>query len=231
MEKKRREGLRLDPRAGLLLLALANVIMLVQDDPAIQISWIGCLTVLYLLCGRIKGGFQWLFVYLVLCAFQWMVLPAAPGVVISCFSIFINYARRMYPCMMIGWLILKTVSLREFIVALPRASRSADSHYTDFRDIAVFPCDPRGKRVYPGCHEIKKSAWRRKSGSLCCAAYDVGGQYGGRACGCGSDEGHRKSGKKDEYRQITDRSDGLHLHFGGSGIFGGSACCLRGGNV
>ncbi len=113
----------------------------------------------------------------------------------------------------------------------PRASRSADSHYTDFRDIAVFPCDPRGKRVYPGCHEIKKSAWRRKSGSLCCAAYDVGGQYGGRACGCGSDEGHRKSGKKDEYRQITDRSDGLHLHFGGSGIFGGSACCLRGGNV
>ena len=111
MEKKRREGLRLDPRAGLLLLALANVIMLVQDDPAIQISWIGCLTVLYLLCGRIKGGFQWLFVYLVLCAFQWMVL-------ISCFSIFINYARRMYPCMMIGWLILKTVSLREFIVAL-----------------------------------------------------------------------------------------------------------------
>ena len=78
MEKKRREGLRLDPRAGLLLLALANVIMLVQDDPAIQISWIGCLTVLYLLCGRIKGGFQWLFVYL----------------------------------------ILKTVSLREFIVAL-----------------------------------------------------------------------------------------------------------------
>ena len=102
MEKKRREGLRLDPRAGLLLLALANVIMLVQDDPAIQIAWIGCLTVLYLL----------------LCAFQWMVLPAAPGVVISCFSIFINYARRMYPCMMIGWLILKTVSLREFIVAL-----------------------------------------------------------------------------------------------------------------
>ena len=83
MEKKRREGLRLDPRAGLLLLALANVIMLVQDDPAIQISWIGCLTVLYLLCGRIKSGFQWLFVYLVLCAFQWMVLPAAPGVVIS----------------------------------------------------------------------------------------------------------------------------------------------------
>ena len=118
MEKKRREGLRLDPRAGLLLLALANVIMLVQDDPEIQISWIGCLTMLYLLCGRIKNGFQWLFVYLVLCAFQWMVLPAAPGVVISCFSIFINYARRMYPCMMIGWLILKTVSLREFIVAL-----------------------------------------------------------------------------------------------------------------
>ena len=73
---------------------------------------------LYLLCGRIKSGFQWLFVYLMLCAFQWMVLPAAPGVVISCFSIFINYARRMYPCMMIGWLILKTVSLREFIVAL-----------------------------------------------------------------------------------------------------------------
>ena len=49
MEKKRREGLRLHPRAGLLLLALANVIMLVQDDPAIQISWIGCLAVLYLL--------------------------------------------------------------------------------------------------------------------------------------------------------------------------------------
>ena len=118
MERKRRDDLRLDPRVGLLLLALANVIMLVQDDPAIQISWIGCLTVLYLLCGRAKSGFWWLFVYLGLCAFQWIVLPASPGMIISCFSIFINYARRMYPCMMIGWLILKTVSLREFIVAL-----------------------------------------------------------------------------------------------------------------
>ena len=45
--------------------------------------------------------------------------------------------------------------------------------------------------------------------------------------GCGSDEGHRKSGKKDEYRPITYRSDGLHLHFGGSGIFGGSALLMQ----
>ena len=118
MEREKREFLKLDPRTGLLLLILANIIMFLQDESVIQVSWVCCITVLYLLCGRVSGGFKWFFVYLALCAFQWVVLPVAPKIVVACFSIFVNYARRMYPCMMVGWLLIKAVSLREFIVAL-----------------------------------------------------------------------------------------------------------------
>ena len=49
---------------------------------------------------------------------QWYILPVSPEIIATSFSIFLNYARRMFPCLMVGSLMVKTISLRRFIVGL-----------------------------------------------------------------------------------------------------------------
>lgn len=57
---KNRKYLQLDPRAGLLILILANVITLIQNDPVFQAVWIGVLALLYILGGQVIGGLKFL---------------------------------------------------------------------------------------------------------------------------------------------------------------------------
>lgn len=49
---------------------------------------------------------------------QYAVLPAAPRWAATSFSIFVNYARRMLPCLMAGVLMLRRTPLRYLIVGL-----------------------------------------------------------------------------------------------------------------
>lgn len=113
-----RKYLQLDPRAGLLILVLANVITLIRNDPVFQAVWIGVLALLYILGGQVIGGLKFLLAYIVLYAIEWFLLPMASKTVVTSFAIFINYARRMFPCLMIGWFMIRTISLREFVAAL-----------------------------------------------------------------------------------------------------------------
>lgn len=109
---------RLDPRIGLLLLVFANLIAFVQDCLWLEVSWIGILALLVLISGRLRPAAKWAAVYAGLLVLQWYVLPASPMLIATSFSIFTNYARRMFPCLMVGSLLIHTVSLREFIVGL-----------------------------------------------------------------------------------------------------------------
>lgn len=103
----------IDPRTGLILLVLANIIAFTQESLAVEFGWIAMLGLLTMLCGRTCAGIKWVTAFLVLYMVQWYILPVSPEIIATSFSIFLNYARRMFPCLMV-----KTISLRRFIVGL-----------------------------------------------------------------------------------------------------------------
>jgi len=115
-EKNRRVSM--DPRSGLFLLIMANVVAFTQDSLKMELGWIGLLILLFLLCGCISAGIKYGLVFLAVLAIQWYVLPVSPKIIATSFSIFANYARRMFPCLMVGHLMVKTISLRRFIVGM-----------------------------------------------------------------------------------------------------------------
>lgn len=118
MAAKRLQRLAIDPRTGLFLLVLANIIAFTQDSLLVEFGWIAVLSLLILLCESIGLGIKWAVSFILLFLIQWYVLPISPKIVATSFSIFINYARRMFPCLMVGSLMVKTISLRRFIVGL-----------------------------------------------------------------------------------------------------------------
>lgn len=112
--------LSIDPRTGLLLLAASNFVAFVQDSARVEAVWIAVLAVLLLLCGCVGTGVKFGIGFILLLILQWYVLPVSPKIIATSFSIFVNYARRMYPCLMVGVLMVKTISLREFVVGMRR---------------------------------------------------------------------------------------------------------------
>lgn len=109
---------RMDPRFGILLLILANLIAFMQNSIWLEIGWIGVLALLICISGRFCSAMKWVLAFAGILFLQWVVLPVSPKLIVTSFSIFANYARRMFPCLMVGSLLIHTVSLREFIQGL-----------------------------------------------------------------------------------------------------------------
>ena len=110
--------LRIDPRTGLLLLVLANIIAFYNKSLPMEVGTLGLLLFLTMLCGQFRSALKWGTVILFLFALQWYILPVSPKIIATSFSILVNYARKMLPCLMIGGLLISTLSLREIIAAL-----------------------------------------------------------------------------------------------------------------
>lgn len=110
--------LSIDSRTGLFLLIMANIVAFTQNSLRVELGWMSTLFVLMLLCGCVGAGIRCFLVFWMVLAVQWYVLPVSPKIIATSFSIFINYARRMFPCLMVGCLMVKTISLRKFIVGL-----------------------------------------------------------------------------------------------------------------
>lgn len=118
MREKSERHLAIDPRTGLLMIVLANVISFSQNSLWIEFGFIGCLTILFFICGKIKGGLKWAIIYVAVYLIQCYVLPISPKIIAVAFTIFLSITRRIFPCLMVGGLIITTISLRYFIVGL-----------------------------------------------------------------------------------------------------------------
>lgn len=107
-----------DPIVGLVLLLLANIAAFSQKPFWVECGWILLLFLLMLGHRRCWLAVKWLTAFGLVICLQLYVLPAAPRWVSTSFSIFANYARRMFPCLMTGVLMLKSTPLRYFIAGL-----------------------------------------------------------------------------------------------------------------
>ena len=110
----------LDPRTGLVLLTLSNIIAFSQNEIGIELGWFAVLITLLFLCGCGKSAVKWIAAFAAVILIQWYILPVSPKAVATSFSIFANYTRWMFPCMMVGVLMVKKVPLKNLIAALRR---------------------------------------------------------------------------------------------------------------
>lgn len=115
MQEKQR---LIDPRTGLGLLLVANVIAFSQDCIWVEASWLVAVGILMVICGRKLSAAKWLIVFGTVVCLQWYILPVSPEMIATSFSIFANYTRKLFGCLMVGSLMIHTISLREMIVGM-----------------------------------------------------------------------------------------------------------------
>lgn len=112
------KAVRLDPRTELLLLIIANIVAFTYSARWIEFAVIGVLAILLLCCGCGKTAVKWVIFFGCLVAVQYYVIPVLPKIFVIMFSILTVYIRKLFPCLMIGALILKTTPVRFLIIAL-----------------------------------------------------------------------------------------------------------------
>ena len=117
MEEARR-CLVFDPRVGLALLVFANLAAFSEQPFWMEMIWIGFLLLLMLLhrCFAMVG--KSLLIFGGILCLQYWILSAAPGWVATSFSIFANYARRMMPCLMLGFLMLRRTPMPYLVAGM-----------------------------------------------------------------------------------------------------------------
>lgn len=110
--------LRIDPRTGLLLLVMSNIIAFTQNSFPVETGWILFLCLLTAFCGCGRAAARWLLAFCLLLGLQYFVFPVSAKIIATSFSIFANYTRRMFPCLIVGMLMVKKTPLRDLIVGL-----------------------------------------------------------------------------------------------------------------
>ncbi len=118
MYKKESKSISIDPRTLLFLLLFANVITFFQNSLWIELGWICFLGITMLFSGNYVMAVRCMVLYGILIVFQYILLPAAPKVIATTFIMMINYSRRMFPCLMVGAFMIRTISLRQFVLAM-----------------------------------------------------------------------------------------------------------------
>lgn len=116
----RAKPMLLDPRTELLLLVIANVVAFTYTARWIEFAVVGVLALLLAVCGYPKTAIKWILIFGALILFQYYVLPVIPKVLVVMFMVLAVYVRKIFPCVMVGALIVKSTPVRFLIIALQK---------------------------------------------------------------------------------------------------------------
>jgi energy-coupling factor transport system permease protein len=112
--------LYLDPRTKLLLLVAANVVAFTQRSLAIEIMWVAVLLLLLAASGCRRSTVKLALAFCLCLALQYLVFPYGPKWVASSLSLTLAYARKIFPCLIVGTLALRKTPIRDLMLALQR---------------------------------------------------------------------------------------------------------------
>lgn len=110
--------LHLDPRTGLWLLIIGNVLLFGGRSGIIIYMYMLFLTVLLLLSSCEKAILKLGIIFSILLVVKYIIFPIAPRVFVVTFAIIVNYMYKIMPCLMAGVLIVKTASLHDGVLAM-----------------------------------------------------------------------------------------------------------------
>ena len=114
----KKHTLRFDPRTELLLLVLANIVAFTQHSVWVEITWVIFLLLLIVACGCQKSAGKLAIAFGICLALQYYVFPNGPKILASSFTIIVSYARKIFPCLIVGTMVLQKTPVRELMVAL-----------------------------------------------------------------------------------------------------------------
>lgn len=115
---QQKNTLKFDPRTELLLLLMANVVAFTQHSVWVEITWVVLLLLLIIACGCKKTAGKLAIVFGMCLFLQYYIFPNGPKILASSFTILVSYARKIFPCLIVGTLILQKTPVRELMVAL-----------------------------------------------------------------------------------------------------------------
>ena len=108
----------LDPRAGLWLLLLANIVMFCEKNAWQGIAMSGVLLLLLLLYRQYAAAWKGAALIVVFHLLLKFVIPLCPRVINMVFPVLINYTLRMMPCILAGILLVRNASMQKMIAAM-----------------------------------------------------------------------------------------------------------------
>lgn len=111
-------SLKLDPRTELLLLVLANIVAFTQKALWVEITWVCLLLLLIVVCGCQKAAGKLALGFSLCILLQYVVFPNGPKILADTFYIIISYGRKIFPCLIVGTLLVQKTSVRELTEAL-----------------------------------------------------------------------------------------------------------------
>ena len=185
---------RMDPRAKLYLLLLANLLLLFHVGTAAEAATTALCLLLFFLSGKIGMGLRLSALYFGLLAVDIFVVPrAGEGVLLNLLSLVSVGVRMMLPCIITGSYAFSTTTIGELTAALRRM------HVPESVIIpcaVVVPSNPRGH----GAARHRRGAWRPAAapdaiaGIHPDAAFDEQQQRGTGSVRRCADQGYRPAG-------------------------------------
>lgn len=109
---------KIDPRAGLFILLLANIGIFLERTNMQGNALAGVIIAVLIMYGCPKIATGGVVFMLLLYCLQTFVLPVLPIAFTNMFSVFVNMTRRMLPCLLTGALLVKKCSVPEFVAAM-----------------------------------------------------------------------------------------------------------------
>lgn len=116
-DTKRRQR-QFDPRTKFILLVIANVVAFTQQSVLVEVAWGVSLLILITVCGCGKAACKLAIAFGSCLFLQYYVVPIAPQVLATTILILATYARKIFPCLIVGAWIVQTTSVREMTAAL-----------------------------------------------------------------------------------------------------------------
>lgn len=114
------KGISVDPRTKLFILLVGNITVLVTPSLQFEILMAAAIMIFGLLCGVYRFSLKMLFFYVVIVAVQItadLYLPVALRTLFVTFAIFV---RKIFPCVMLGGILISTTRVNEFMAAMNR---------------------------------------------------------------------------------------------------------------
>lgn len=104
--------LRLDPRTSISLLLLVNIYFFKSRTVVSELVLMTYLLSILTLCGYFKSGIKIYLVFILFLIVDYFVFPYSPKWIVTTFIVPVSYARKIFPCIMAGTLVYKTVTVR-----------------------------------------------------------------------------------------------------------------------
>ncbi len=112
------KSIRLDPRTLIILLSTASVVAFLPKGLGVEIALVSACALLQVACGYPTMAIKWSVGFVVLVVLLNAVLPVLPITVSTVFTISLTYARKIYLCLMVGALAIRSTTVHRFTTAL-----------------------------------------------------------------------------------------------------------------